>query len=266
MKVKSRNIVYVGGHDLGYKCLKYLIEENYNVILCIGRKDDEPGSFVFPSVLELAREHNIPTLRPEKINDLKVINIVKSLRSEIALSIQNNRIFKENWIDYFNALLGIVNIHLSPLPRYGGFWPEMWAIWNDEKLFGITMHYIDHGVDTGRIIAQYPIEIIETETRKTLYDKCVQAAFKMFKDNINSILFKKMLGQEQDLTKKSYFKRELPNNGFIDFSWDAKKIERFIRALSFYPFVGPKMKIGDRIISTVDCDLEFYKPIIFKTK
>jgi len=64
-----------------------------------------------------------------------------------------------------------VNSHYAPLPRYAGYWPELWAIWNDEKDFAVTIHYIDRGVDTGNIIAQYPwLSPMTTPARRSTTD------------------------------------------------------------------------------------------------
>ena len=245
---------------MGYGCLKYLIKKEYNVVFCVARADEQQDSSVFPSVMKLARDSCIPLIQPVDINASNVTRILEDLDCEIALSIQNNRIFRDNWIGFFGEGLGIANIHLSPLPRYSGFWPEMWAIWNCEKDFGVTMHYVARQVDTGRIIAQYPVRILETETRKTLYEKSVAAAFQMFKDNIDKILSEKVPGREQDLSKRTYCRRELPNDGVIDLSWEKEKIERFLRATCFYPFIGAKIRINQKIYSVVDKDLAFFKP------
>ncbi len=262
--LKTKKIVLIGGHELACLCLKYLVENKYQVALCIGRKDDDGEDGIFPSLLKFAKANKIRHIQSSGINDGSILKAVEETKADIVFSLHNNEVFKEAWLKLFDGKLGIVNAHHGPLPRYGGFWPEMWAIWNNEKDFGVSLHYIDRGVDTGNIIGQSPVAISNVDTRKTLYDKCTQAAFQLFKNQLDTLLTQKVQGQKQDLSKRTYYKRELPNGGFVDFKWEPEKIQRFYRAVSFHPFVGPKIKIGDRIISSVDEDLPFFKPVNIK--
>jgi len=261
---KQKRIVIVGGHDLACLCLDYLVSNSYKVVLCIGRRDDEGQDSIFPSLLHRAQKHGIPSIRPENINSPETLGVVEDARADVVLSIHNNQIFRGGWFDLFEGKPGIVNSHYAPLPRYAGYWPELWAIWNDEKDFAVTIHYIDRGVDTGNIIAQYPVVISDDDTRKTLHDRCTQVSFKMITDRLDVILDGRVEGQPQDLSKRTYCKRELPNDGFVDWGWEPQRIRRFYRALSFPPFAGPKIRIGDRVISSVDGDLEFFKPVFLE--
>ncbi len=259
--MKKRRVVLIGGHELGCLCLDYLARRGYQVVLCLTRKDDSGEDNIFPSLLRVAKKHRVKCIRSARLDDPKVLKAVDAARADILLSLENNQIFREPWLNYFDGRLGIVNAHHGPLPRYGGFWPEVWAIWNREKNFGVTLHYVDGSIDGGNILAQKKVKISEYDTRRTLYDKCVQATFEIFKSVLPGLLEKKIMGKKQNRALRTYYKRGLPNDGFVDFAWNAEKIRRFFRAVSFYPFVGPKIKIGGRIISSLDQDLPFFKPV-----
>lgn len=261
VNIKERRIILIGGHELACDCLRYLARHGYRVVLCIVRKDDGGRDGIFPSLARIARRYKIKRIRSLNINNAVTLRAVKKANADIVFSLHNNQIFREGWFKLFEHKLGIVNAHYGPLPRYGGFWPEMWAIWNEEKKFGVTLHYVDRGVDSGNIIRQRRVVISKTDTRKTLHEKCTKATFQIFKDSVNRLLTGKIQGKKQNRAQRSYFKRGLPNDGFIDFRWDAKKILRFFRAVSFHPFVGPKLRIGDRVISSLDEDLPFYRPV-----
>lgn len=260
-EAKKRRIILIGGHELGCLCLDWLVNNEYCVVLCIGRKDDRSIDQIFPSLLKRAKAYQIQSIQPQDLNNPDVLKTAERINADIVLSFHNNMIFRGGWLKLLDNKLGIVNAHHGPLPRYGGFWPEMWAIWNAEKDFGVTLHYVDRSIDGGDIIGQKPVVISKEDTRKTLYDKCTQATFELFKNYLDPMLTKKVMGRKQDLSKRTYYKRELPNGGFVDFTWDQEKIQRFYRAISFYPFVGPKLRIGNRVISSVDEDLPFLKPV-----
>ncbi|MFP4487579.1 MAG: methionyl-tRNA formyltransferase [Campylobacterales bacterium] len=253
-------VVIAGGQNLGNKVLDFLIKSEFEVVGVIARADDSGSDSVFPSLLNLALKNDIPVIKPTDVNSDNVLNFIKNVEADILLSIMYNQIFKKQIVSYFGTRLGIVNIHYAPLPKYCGFWPEMWAIWNDEKKFGFTYHYVDEGVDTGKVIYQEAVDIESSETRKTLYEKCDKLALSYFIDAYKDLLTRKQKGYLQDFSNRSYYNRMLPNDGFIDLNWEKEKIERFIRATSFYPFVGAKIKIGEKVYSVIDKDLEFFKP------
>lgn len=259
--MKKRRIVIIGGHELACLCLEYLKRRGHKVALCLTRKDDTGEDGIFPSLLKVAKKYRVRCIRGARLTDKKVLKAMARVRADILLSLENNQIFREPWLEFFNDRLGIVNAHHGPLPRYGGFWPEVWAIWNREKNFGVTLHYVDRSVDGGNLIAQKRVKISEDDTRKTLYDKCTKATFELFKQVLPRALKRKMPGRKQNLALRTYYGRRLPNDGFVDFSWSAEKIRRFFRAVSFFPFVGPKIKIGRRIISSLDQDLPFFQPV-----
>jgi methionyl-tRNA formyltransferase len=258
---KERKIIIVGGHEQACLTLEYLIENKYKIVLCVARQDDEGKDGIFPSLLLRAKKYDIPTIQPRKLNSPEVFSKVKRLNADIVLSLQNNMIFGKEWIRFFNEKLGIVNVHYAPLPMYSGYWPEMWAIWNGETEFAVTMHYVKKEVDAGRIIVQSFFELDKSETRKSLYEKSTKYCHEMLKGNLAKILEQKISGTEQDESKKTYYPRSLPNEGFLDLSWDEETQSRFIRAICFPGFVGPKIKIGNQIISLLEEDVPFFTPV-----
>lgn len=256
-----KKIILAGGQNIGVKILDYLVtKKDFKISAVICRTDDTGEDGIFPSLKKQAIKYNIPVLQPEKINHPACEQRIIDFQADILISAMYNQIFKINLIEYFNKKLGIINIHYAPLPKYSGFWPEMWAIWNKEEEFGLSYHYIDEGIDTGQILYQPHFPISSDETRQSLYEKCDYHAFNIFKEKCNDFLNQKQPAYQQDNTKRTYCKRALPNDGFIDLSWDQETIARFIRATSFYPFIGAKIKIANKTYSIVDKDLQFFKP------
>lgn len=258
----KRNVIIVGGHDQACRMLDDLIEQNRcNVVLCVVRKDDTGKDGIFPSLLSRARHYNIPVLQPENLNAPALLSAVDRASPDIILSLQNNMVFGDGWINMMDSKLGIVNVHYAPLPKYGGYWPEMWAIWNNEKNFAVTIHYVEKGLDTGPVIAQKWFEIVPQETRETLYNKSSDACFDLLIENLDKLFKSKMKCQEQDKLERTYFPKSLPNDGFLDLNWEAEKQNRFLRAISYPGFPGPKIRIGDQILTVVCEDIPFYTPL-----
>ena len=260
-----KNIIIVGGHEQACKMLGHINQTRIaNVTLCICRKDDTGEDGIFPSLLKLARELDIPTLQPKKLNSPTVLANVERVDADLVLSLQNNMIFGESWVKFFDRRLGIANVHYAPLPKYAGFWPEMWAIWNGEPEFAVSLHYVGVGIDTGPIISQRFFEITESDNRKSLYEKSTAECYDMLVEQLPLLLDKKIQAIDQDPALRSYFPKSLPNDGFLDLSWDLETQSRYIRSVAFPGFPGPKIKIGDNVYTLLAEDLPFFKAV--KTK
>ena len=152
-------------------------------------------------------------------------------KPDIISSVYYRNIIPQDIIDSCDGR--IFNMHPSLLPRHRGCSSVPWAIIEGDKLTGVTFHYIDKGIDTGRILLQTTIPITDTTTQSTLYRLCMDrgiefwpAAFELVKAGF--------AGGEQ-LGETNYHPRGCPLDGEIDMSWPAAKIERFIRAMHFPP-------------------------------
>ena len=258
---KKNKIILVGGHDQACNILNHLIDIDIaDVSLVLARKDDTGEDKIFPSLIKIAKRNDIPVIQPMNINSKKILDLVKGLNADLVLSIQNNMLFSKNWVDLFNSRLGIVNVHYSPLPRYAGFWPEMWAIWNAEKDFGVTLHYINNDIDTGDIIEQKIFPINVDETRSSLYEKSAKECYDLLVKNLPIIVENKITGRKQELEERKFYKRSLPYDGYLDLDWDSELQTKFIRSISFPGFPGPKIKINDKTYTLIEEDLPFFKP------
>ncbi|MBM3596154.1 MAG: hypothetical protein FJX31_10360, partial [Alphaproteobacteria bacterium] len=196
--MKNNKIVFVGGHNLGCACLEYLVREGYQVALVVARADDTGEDGVFPSLEKRARQFGLPVVKGATANAPEVVAAIQRTDPAIGLSIVNNMILGARWFELLEPRLGIVNVHYAPLPRYAGYWPEMWAIWNGETEFGVTLHYAAPKVDAGDIIAQRAVAIVPDETRASLYRKNDAAALSLIRENLDRLLAGRLLGTPQD--------------------------------------------------------------------
>ena len=137
---------------------------------------------------------------------------------------------------------GCINLHFGLLPRYGGCYPIAWAILNNEKEAGATLHYMVENFDEGDVIANAKVSIDAGTTARSLFDSISSAALRLFEETYPALCRGEIEPQAQDLTKKLYYKK-----GSMDFEkgpiihWDKKgaEIQRRICAFSFEPFQLP---------------------------
>ena len=106
--------------------------------------------------------------------------------------------------------IGAINIHPSLLPRYRGRYSTVKAIFNNDKYSGITIHWIDKKIDSGKIILKKKIPIKKSDTAKDLYKKFTQTGFLEFKKLFKKIKKKKpvysyeLKKSSQNIMKKPY--------------------------------------------------------------
>jgi len=109
------------------------------------------------SVKRVCATHNIPSVYCENINAPDFLQHCRELDIDLVASVSPTQIFKEDLISLPKH--GCINIHTAKLPKYRGLYPTYWAMACGERTVGITIHYIEKGIDTGKIILQDEIEI-----------------------------------------------------------------------------------------------------------
>ena len=130
--------------------------------------------------------------------------------------------------------LGFINCHAGALPFYRGRNPLNWALINDESYFGITVHYVDEGIDTGDIIVQHKVRIEEHDDYASLLDKAfikcsevlVEAVENIAQDNVKRI-------KQSDIHPYGFYcgMRRLGDEA-IDWQLPARRIYNLVRAIS----------------------------------
>lgn len=102
----------------------------------------------------------------------------KDQRFDLTVSYTYRYIITEDILDALNN--NAVNIHTSYLPWNRGADPNIWSI-VEETPRGVTIHYMDAGLDSGRIIAQSLVPLVENDTLKSSYDRLDEEAKRLFK-------------------------------------------------------------------------------------
>ena len=116
-----------------------------------------------------AKQYGIDYLKHENINANEFISIIEKYNCDLFVSMSFNQIFKTKIINL--PKYKTINCHAGKLPFYRGRNVLNWVLINDEKEFGITVHYVDEGIDTGDIILQRSYPISEKDNYKTLLER-----------------------------------------------------------------------------------------------
>ena len=164
--------------------------------------------------------------------------------ADVLISVGYDKIFTKKEISNYSRAY---NNHLAMLPHNRGCLPINWAIWNQDPC-GVTLHELTEGMDEGGIIDREGVTSYYSDTAYSIFQECRYAARALIRENIKSMLSPVKPKAIPQKGKGSYHKAgEFPNGRFIDLSWDADKIDRFIRAMSFPNKPKALLKIKRRI-------------------
>ena len=178
----------------------------------------------------------------ERVSDFSNNNLIeklKAFRVDVMVVCHFQKILKKQLIEL--PKFGSINLHPSLLPLYRGMAPQHWPIINGDSETGITVHFIDEGVDTGDIIIQKKISIgqddyvFDLQNRmKMIYATIVKDAL-MIIESQNGIYFK------QSNVKGSYFGRLSKSNCIITENMSTQDAYNLIRGVSF-PYFGARVE------------------------
>ena len=143
----------MGTPEFAVGTLKALVEGEYNVVAVVTQPDKPVGRhgsvLRAPAVKEYAIEHGIDILQPEKMKDENFLEQLHSYQADLQIVVAFRMLPEAVWA---MPKFGTFNVHAALLPQYRGAAPINWAIINGETTTGVTTFFLDHDIDTGRII------------------------------------------------------------------------------------------------------------------
>ncbi len=154
-----------------------------------------------------------PKYHSSEYSDL--VNQMINLKPDMLICNSYSMIIREDILALVNY--NAINIHASLLPENRGANPIQWAIIKGESQTGVTIHYLDNGIDSGDIIAQKKVDIDLKDNWCTLKNKLFQQAEYLVKEEIPSIVAGVNRRFPQDNAKATYNKRLTPESPKIDF-------------------------------------------------
>ena len=245
--MQKKKIVFLGSKPIGYDCLAYLISQKD--ILNI-----EIAGVLTHARKEFGNAHDLNILAGEQ--NIPLINSLEQLPDcDIMYSVQYHEVLKQEHIN--KAAQVALNLHMAPLPEYRGSNQFSFAILENKKEFGTTIHKIDTQIDHGDILFQKRFPIPENCWVNDLYKLTYTASLNLFQQTLAHIVAGDYKPVPQDLLIPKFgtslhFRKEMSALKVIDMSWDKEKIERYIRATSMPGFEPPYCIInGEKVHFTI---------------
>ena len=256
MEKKDLRIVFMGTPEFAVESLKRLVEGGYNVVAVVTQPDKPVGRHqdtLQPSqVKQYAVEHGLPVLQPVKMKDPDFVEQLRSYQADLQVVVAFRMLPEVVWA---MPKYGTFNVHAALLPQYRGAAPINWAVINGEKETGVTTFFLDHDIDTGRIIMQKRFPIPETANVEYVYDGLMHLGAELALEtidaliaadgNIGSIPQSKLMGEGVELKPAPKIFKDTCR---IDFHKPAKQVYDFIRGLSPYPGAWTEIKKKETVV------------------
>ncbi|MBN7813579.1 methionyl-tRNA formyltransferase [Algoriphagus sp. H41] len=257
-KGKDLRIIYMGTPEFAVPALEKLVENGWNVVAVITAPDKPQGrgqKLVGSPVKEAAEKLGLHILQPTNLKNLEFQQELRDLQADLQIVVAFRMLPEAVWN---MPPLGTFNLHASLLPNYRGAAPINWAIINGEKETGVTTFFLKHEIDTGSIIFQEKIQILEEDDLGTVYEKLMTIGAELVVKTVDAISKDEVTPTVQDESKAIHHAPKIfKETGKIDWTKSAESIHNLIRGLSPYPaawteFQGKTCKVFKSALSAKD--------------
>ena len=243
MKKEDLRIVFMGTPEFAVETLQALVDNQYNVVAVVTQPDKpvgRHGSVLQPSaVKQYALEKGLPVLQPEKMKDPEFVEQLRSYNANLQVVVAFRMLPEVVWAmpEY-----GTFNVHAALLPQYRGAAPINWAVINGETETGVTTFFLDHDIDTGRIITKKHFPIPDDANVEYVYDGLMHLGAEICLETLEAIVaadgHPESIAQEETLSTSEALKaapKIFKETCEINWEQSAKQVYDFVRGLSPYP-------------------------------
>jgi len=247
-------IVFIGTGEIGVPTLRALQKSEHELGGVVTQPDKPVGreqKITAPPIKKalIAGGPNAgpaQTLQPARIKDREAINQIRALAPDVIVVMAYGQILPRAVLEI--PKIACLNLHASLLPRWRGAAPIQAAIAAGDREAGMTVMYMDEGLDTGDILLQRKIDISPSETGATLHDRLAQIAPEALLESLRLLAAGNAPRIPQDQALATYAPKLNREAGRLNWNESVEAIERKIRAYNPWPgafteFSGRNLKI-----------------------
>ena len=254
-------ILYMGTPDFAIPTLKALFESGEEIVGVITQPDKPKGrgyTLTPPPVKAWALEKGLEVYQPATLKDEAFAELLKELDPELIVVVAFGKILPKNVLDYPKH--GCVNVHGSLLPKYRGAAPMQRSIIDGDKVTGVTIMYMDVGLDTGDMLYKSEVEITEDDNFESIHDKLSLCGADALIETVKLIKEGKAVREKQNDSLATYAAKIEKSDCLLDFSKSAEELHNLIRGLSPIPLTfthtpdGKLLKVTSARIVDRECE------------
>lgn len=235
--MEHSRIVFLGTGEIAIPAFRFLIEKAPCPVALVTQPDRPAGrkrELKPPPIKEVAVAAGIPVLQPERVKEEGALEAIEALKPDLIVVMAYGQILPKRLIGM--APLGCVNLHASLLPKYRGAACIQAAMDAGDSVTGVTLMHVVPKLDAGDVILAKETPIRDDDTGGTLHDRLADVAREVLEAGLPSLLAGSAGRTSQEsMGDISHISKLDRDDGRIDWSWPAERIERRLRAYDPWP-------------------------------
>lgn len=267
MTKEDLRIIFMGTPEFAVASLQALVQGGYHVVAVVTQPDKPVGrhqqTLQASEVKKYALSQNLPVLQPAKLKDPEFLAQLAVYKADLQVVVAFRMLPEVVWS---MPRFGTFNVHAALLPQYRGAAPINWAIINGETKTGVTTFFLDHNIDTGRIIMQKQLPIPKDADVEYVYDKLMVLGSEICLDTIDQLLANDgniTATPQEQFVQSEHNLRPAPKifKETCEINWNqsAKEIYNFVRGLSPYPAAWTTWNISKDDPTSKQVMIKIYK-------
>ena len=241
-------IDFCGTGEIGAPALQALLtSEKHTVVGVITQPDKPAGRDLKPrmsAIKQNALAQNLPVQQPEKLRSATALEDLRALAPDLMVVAAYGQILPKSVLE--TPRLGCLNLHASLLPRHRGASPIHAAILAGDHETGITVMYMDEGLDTGDILLAQKLAIGSDETTGQLHDRLADLAAPCLLEALDLLEQGNAPRIPQDSALATYAPKLKKTDGLLDWNQPAEALATRVRAMS--PWPGATTHLADQTL------------------
>jgi methionyl-tRNA formyltransferase len=252
-------VVMVAEESAGAQTLDALLaaQESPEIVAVVTAT--EPEGTRRPLVAAAASRHGLDVVSASTLRGGSFAQTLRDLGVDLLINVHSLFVLDS---DVLRApRIGSFNLHPGPLPEYAGLNAPSWAIYQGETTHAVTVHWMDARIDSGPVAYTASFAVDEADTGLSLTAKCVRNGVPLLLQLVADAARNpsSIPATQQDLRRRRYFGREVPNEGRLLWAESAGQIVRFVRAADYGPFDSPwgmpRARLGDGSVGITKASL-----------
>jgi len=247
MSTTRPRIAFAGTPEFAARALDALIGFDCDIPLVLTQPDRPSGrgmKLIPGPVKARALAHGLTVAQPETLKTAELRAPLLDAAPDLLVVVAYGLLLPRAVLDI--PRLGCINIHASLLPRWRGAAPIQRAIQAGDPRTGITLMQMDDGLDTGPMLAECTVDILDTDNASTLHDKLAASGARLLIDTLPELLAGRIAARVQPADGACYAAKISKAEAAIDFRRPASELGRMLRA--FDPFPGALMTVDGTAI------------------
>jgi methionyl-tRNA formyltransferase len=230
-------VLFIGTGEIGVPVLRSLLKSKEHELIGVVTQPDKPVGRAqrveAPAIKHALGESKVPILQPARIKTEEAIAEIRALSPDVIVVMAYGQILPRTVLEI--PRIACLNLHASLLPRHRGAAPIQAAIVAGDRESGISVMYMDEGLDTGDVLLQMRLDIAADDTGGSLHDRLAQIAPNALQEALMQLEAGSAPRVPQDSSAATYAPKLEREHGRIDWQEPAALIERKIRAFNPWP-------------------------------